>query len=333
MHFGKLDAAERDVLLQAAILAPSMHNTQPWKFRFHGTTVEVHRDPRYELPAEDPERRMVLIGTGAAMFNIRVAVAHLGFGTTVTMQAELDGTLAAELTVDAASAGDAALADLFPFLARRRTNRGPYADRTVPIELREALVNAALAENAMLEWVTDADRRRRLLSLTADANLADATDPARTAERRHWVGGSRDRDGVPSASLGPRAIPLSAPVRDLGASRTDHSRDIGKFEAHPELAVLSTLHDSPRDWLVAGQALERVLLVATANGLATSMLTQAVEHADLRWLIRDPLSGWSEPQVVLRLGYGTEVPPTPRRPAAEFVETDVAVTTQQDVDQ
>jgi hypothetical protein len=185
----------------------------------------------------------------------------------------------------------------------------------------------------MLEWVTDAGRRRRLLSLTADANLADATDPARTAERRRWVGGSCDRDGVPSASLGPRALPLSAPVRDLAASRADHSRDIGQFEAHPELAVLSTLHDSPRDWLVAGQALERELLVATANGLATSMLTQAVEHADLRWLIRDPLSGWSEPQVVLRLGYGTEVPPTPRRPAAEFVETDIAVTAQQDVDQ
>src|SRR5918994_5483870 len=127
MHFGKLDAAERDVLLQAAILAPSMHNTQPWKFRFHGTTVEVHRDPRYELPAEDPERRMVLISIGAVLLNLRVAAASLGYDVAVGVDPDPGRTLVAELTVALMpGAGDHSLAGLFPALGRRRTNRQPF---------------------------------------------------------------------------------------------------------------------------------------------------------------------------------------------------------------
>jgi hypothetical protein len=97
-------------------------------------------------------------------------------------------------------------------------------------------------------------------------------------------------------------------------------RPTGEFENQPVLAVLATSHDSPRDWLVAGQALQHVLLVATRAGLAASLLTQAIEHRELRWLVRDPLGGRSEPQVVMRLGYGPEASPTPRRPIGEFVD-------------
>jgi hypothetical protein len=68
--------------------------------------------------------------------------------------------------------------------------------------------------------------------------------------------------------------------------------------------------------------MQRVLLVATREGLAASLLTQAIEHSELRWLVRDPMGGWSEPQVVMRLGYGPEASPTPRRPIVEFIDPD-----------
>ena len=75
--------AERDAMLRAAVAAPSMHNTQPWRFRFAGRTVEVHRDRERELPAEDPSRRMLYVSLGASIFNLRVAAAALGIGTEV----------------------------------------------------------------------------------------------------------------------------------------------------------------------------------------------------------------------------------------------------------
>lgn len=321
-----LDATERDMLVRAAVLAPSMHNTQPWRFRFTGDRVEVHRDPHRELPVEDPQRRMSLISAGAALFNLRVAAEHAGYRAAVTLYNQTDRTLVAEIQLAAAKPGDdAPLGALHPYLATRRSNRSPYAETVIPAELRAALGTAAADEGAMLDWVHDPSRRDWLLSLGADANMFDNTDMARRTERGRWVGGDRDREGVPTSALGPRPKRRSAPVRDLAANRADRARPSADFEADPTLAVITTRYDMPKSWLVAGQALEHVWLEATRHGLAMSLLTQAVEHAELRWLVRDPRAGWSEPQVVIRFGYGPEAPETPRRPVSEFIDPDEAL--------
>jgi Nitroreductase family len=97
---------------------------------------------------------------------------------------------------------------------------------------------------------------------------------------------------------------------------------VAHFEQHPQLAVLSTRRDGPAEWLRAGQAMERVLLEATARGMATSLLNQAIEHDQLRWLVRDLLGTWARPQAVIRFGYGPPVPPTPRRPIADVLLPD-----------
>jgi hypothetical protein len=319
----ELDPGEREVLLTGAILAPSMHNTQPWLFRFCQCTVEVHRDPSRDLGAEDPDGRLTLIGVGAAIFNLRVAAASLGReATTVLWPDPNRPTLAAEVRLGSALSEIAEQADLFPYLSRRRTNRFPFEDRPVPTEVQQDLTLAAAIEGAKLDWVEDASRARRLLQLASDADFAEADDPARIVERGMWVGGERTDDGVPSTSLGPRAAESSSPVRDLAVDPGDRLRDSARFEPHPTFAVLSTARHDPTAWLVAGQALQRTLLVATSHGLAVSLLNQPVEHKDLRQLIRDQQSGWGEPQAVLRLGYGPDVLPTPRRPIDDFVLED-----------
>ncbi len=321
-----LDSVHREKLVAAAIQAPSMHNTQPWRFRFVGDRVEVHRDPRYELPVEDPQRRMSLISAGAATFNLRVAAARLGYGATATPHNQTDRTLVAEVQLTAELNPEGTrLAELYPYIAVRRTNRNPYSGREIPNDVKAELVTAAADEGTMLDWIRDPSRRDWVMSLSADANLFDNTDAARRAERARWVGGERDRDGVPRAALGPRPSRRSAPVRDLAATRADRDRPARQFESEPVLAVLTTRYDMPKSWLTAGQALEYVWLTATRHGIAVSLLTQAVEHTELRWLVRDPRAGWAEPQVVMRFGYAdaeSPAPSTPRRPVTEFIDLD-----------
>ncbi len=311
---------EREVLLQAAVAAPSMHNTQPWRYRFDGNTIEVFRDRARELPAEDPDGRMLHLSLGAACFNLRVAAAHLGLGSAVRHVVDPARTeLVAEVELSKENPPAPDLADLYESIPSRRTNRNPYLDTRLPDDVRARLGAVAATEGTVLEWISDPVRLHWLRMTIADADTEDGWDATRTAERRLWVGGERDGEGVPASALGPRPHGRNAPVRDLAATPDDARRPGADFEQDPQLAVLSTRRDGPAEWLRAGQSLERVLLEATKHGVASSLLNQAIEHRQLRWLVRDPLGSWPRPQAIIRFGYGAPVPPTPRRPIADVL--------------
>jgi nitroreductase len=313
--------ADRDAMLRAAVAAPSMHNTQPWRFRFAGRTVEVHRDRERELPAEDPSRRMLYVSLGASIFNLRVAAAALGIGTEVRhLMDQRSPDLVAVVELDAPLSE--AMAGLAPYLMQRRTNREPFSDTRVPDQVRVELDLSARIEGAVLQWLDRPPRQWWLRMATSDAMAADDEDRGRTAERRRWVGGDRADDGVPSSALGPRVAGGDPVARDLAATPADELRPVADFERAPQFAVLATRYDGPIEWLRAGQALERVLLEATAKGVSTSLLNQAIEHEGLRWQINDPLGPWQRPQAVIRFGYGPPVPPTPRRPIADVLIRD-----------
>jgi nitroreductase len=318
-----LAGTDRDVLLRAAVAAPSMHNTQPWRFRFGESAVEVFRDPARELPAEDPDGRMLHLSLGAACFNLRVAAAQLGLGAAtryVVDPARLDLVAEVELWPDVPPAED--IRGLYESVPVRRTNRNPYLETRLPDDVRVRLGAVAASEGTALEWITDPLRLHWLRMTIADADFEDGWDATRTAERRRWVGGDRPAEGVPASALGPRPHSRTGPVRDLAATPEDARRPVAEFEQHPQLAVLSTRRDGPAEWLRAGQALERVLLEATRHGVATSLLNQAIEHHQLRWLVRDPLGSWTRPQAIIRFGYGAPVPPTPRRPITDVLVAD-----------
>ncbi|MGW1344412.1 Acg family FMN-binding oxidoreductase [Kribbella sp. NPDC002412] len=314
----ELSAGDRDAMLRAAVAAPSMHNTQPWRFRFDGWTVEVFRDRERELPAEDPDRRMLYVSLGAAIFNVRVAAAGRGYGSQVqhlTDQRRPDLVAVIEL----GGPRSHRLELLAPYLIHRRTNRRPFTGQRVPAQVRAELGLSARVEGAELRWLDRPDGGWWLRMATNDVVATDDQDEAKTTERRRWVGGDRDVDGVPSGALGPKPAGGVAVVRELAATAADATRDVASFEHEPQFAVLTTRYDGPPEWLRAGQALERVLLEATAHGVSTSLLNQVIEHEDLRRQIDDPLGPWSCLQTVIRFGYGPRVPPTPRRPLADVL--------------
>src|SRR5437016_3432391 len=154
-----LTGRDRDELLRAAVAAPSMHNTQPWKFRFDGLVIEVHRDRGRELPAEDPDRRMLYLSLGAAVFNLRVGAAQLGYGTDV--RSVLDRRrpdLVAEVELVAGGPETEQLNALAPYVQQRRTNRQPYLERQVPDQVRRLLDLTSSLEGAELQWLDDRAR-------------------------------------------------------------------------------------------------------------------------------------------------------------------------------
>ena len=312
-----LTSTATNLLLRAATLAPSLHNSQPWAFGVGHRRVEVFAAPSRQLRNTDPTGRSLLISCGAALFNLRVAAEHLGFHPRVRLLPDDDDpTLVAVVEVDHRHPPPGGLGVHYAAIPARRTNRRPFRDQTIPHSVLAALGEAARAEGAMLRMSDDPDEVARIIDLLHDADLADHTEPARTTEREAWVGGVRRDDGIPAHPLGPRPSEPRTPFRDLGQA-VAVARDYAAFETTPTVAILSTTQDQRVDWLRAGQALERLLLAATAAGLSASFLNQPLEQDDLRCLVRSPTTGVGHSHMILRLGYGDKVPATPRRPLAQ----------------
>jgi nitroreductase len=306
-------------LLAAAVAAPSMHNTQPWRFRVrrYAHVIELYADPARALPHSDPHGRAIHIACGAALLNLRLAAAVAGREPVVTLLPDpLQPVLLATVRLAGPYQAQPAESELYAAIPGRHTSRLPFSDRPVPPAELAELVEAAKVEGAILH-VLDHNETVRVLRLVRDAERDQLADPAYRAELAQWAGGARDDDGIPDTALGPRAYDPAAPVRDFTAGRAGR-RGYAWFEKHPQLAVLSMPADDRASWLRAGQALQRVLLTATARGIAASPLTQPLETADA-WLVRDPRSGHEQPQMILRIGYSLPVPSTPRRPVSQVL--------------
>jgi nitroreductase len=312
----ELGGEDGHVLLTAATAAPSLHNSQPWSFDMDGGEVLVYADPGRQLTRADPSGRSLLISCGAALFNLRVAAEHLGFHPRVrVLPSPAEPTLVANVSLDSRHAHLGGLAAYFPAIAARRTNRLPFHDRPLPQSALASLAEAARAENAMLRIYDDPNEVSRIVDLLGEAEVREAGDPAVRVERQGWIGGPHRDDGVPTRSLGPRPDEPGVPFRDLGDG-VSVTRDYARFESTPTVAVLSTLHDERVDWVRAGQALQRVLLEATASGLAASFMNQPLEQPALRGQVRSPTSGVGHSHMIMRIGFGDPVPSTPRRPVS-----------------
>ncbi|MEU8756804.1 hypothetical protein AB0C88_40630 [Streptomyces chartreusis] len=317
-----LDAAAVESLLAAAVAAPSIHNTQPWRFRLDpdNQILEVRSAPERTLPRTDPTHRAQYLSVGAAVFNLRLAALHLGRRPEVRLLPDPhDPGLLAAVRLTALSAADEqpVAPGLYEAIARRHTSRMPFTGRPVPEPIVAEMTFNAHTAGARLH-VPDIVGTRRLLRLTAAAEARNHAHPERIAESRAWITapGADTSYGIPVTALGPPDAGKRVATRDFTGPVPAARRPARWFERHVQLALLWTSHDRLDDWLRAGQALQYVLLTATANGVRTSLLHQAMEWPDLRAATAFPRHKRCHPHMLIRFGYGPDGTGAPRVPGA-----------------
>lgn len=306
-----------------ATLAPSVHNTQPWRFVLGRQALEIHTDLTRRLAVLDPSGRQLMISCGCALFNARVSLAASGYDATVHRLPDPGRPgLVARLTVTPhdASAAAGVVADPAPLAALdavvelRRTNRRRFATDTVPEHLLDLLERAAADESSVLYPIRGSDDRIATAVLSQRADRQQNADPAYRAELRAWTTNDPDReDGVPSL-----AVPSAGPAFDEVPIRDFDTTDSGELPAETYssadqcLVLLGTAVDSAEAWIRAGEGLERVLLEITRHGYSASPLTQVVETASTRQALRNELRLAMHPHVLLRIGRAAATP-APRR--------------------
>jgi hypothetical protein len=296
--------------------APSKHNTQPWQFVIRDESLELYADPTRTLAVTDPHRREMVISCGAAAQHAAVAARAAGY--TVTLPLLPDGpdgplTRLSEAAPRATTPGDL---ELLAAIARRRTDRGPLDAEKLPPELPFTLQSDAAEEGCGLRLVSRTGDRATLADLVQRAERLLQRRGEAQQELSPWLRGTGDtqRDGVPAThTRGPAASQRAEFVqRDFSTVESTPLHD-RPGEDRPLVAVLTTPNDRVADWFAAGRALGAVLLHATVAGANASYLNQPVEDVALRAELRDHLQLSGFPQLVLRIGVGADVPPTPRR--------------------
>jgi hypothetical protein len=308
-----------EFLIGYAILAPSSHNSQPWLFRINAMDLELFADRRRALPIIDPQQRELTISCGAALFNLRVAAEYFGHVYRVDSLPDPEQPdLLARFHLGLS--GETRSEDILMFnaITQRRTNRQPFVADPVPDALLADLSEAASQEGAWLRIVDGDANRHAVANLVAEADRVQWADRHFREELARWVRTRPEevRDGLLVQDMGVKdwlAFLGPALIRtfDRGGGQAARDQDIALHS--PVLAVLGTEADTAPNWLAAGQALQSLLLRARADGVWASYLNQPIEVESLRPQLASILDATGFPQILIRLGYGPDLRPTPRR--------------------
>ena len=316
------DSSPRDLFVRAiryAILAPSSHNSQPWRFCIAGDQMEIYADRTRALAVIDHADRELVISCGAALFTLCLCLRNLGVEPAIKRQPEgRDADPLARVRILGKRATTTDERVLFGAITKRRTTRAAFEARDLSDQLQRALAAAVENEGAWLWRIQTQQQRIALADLIAEADREQWSDPRVRRELAAWMHPNRSAsgDGMPGHTVGlSDLVSVVAPVVmrtfDLGGGRAAHDREIAL--GSPLMAVIGTEADNSKDWLVAGEALMHLLLRATAEGVRVSYLNQPIELAHLRARLREMLVSELYPQLCLRLGFGPVVRPTPRR--------------------
>lgn len=307
-------------LVRYATLAPSGHNTQPWRFRLHPTGVVIIPDPLRRTPVVDPDDHHLFVGLGAAAENLSIAAGARGQGGEVAFDPSAAGGVFVRL--GQRSDADTALFDAIP---RRQSTRSDFDGQPVSMGDLKTLTVTARTPGVDLILITDRPQLNRVRDLVVTGNSAQLADPAFVRELTAWLRFSPRQamergDGLFTAASGLPVLPAWAgsALFDLTfKEKSENDKYARQIASSPGIAVFVSQHPDPAHWVQAGRACQRFALQATALGMKHAFINQPVEVARLRPELASlvGLPG-RRPDLVMRFGYAAALPCSARRPAA-----------------
>jgi len=307
-------------LLRYATLAPSSHNTQPWKFAIRHDTIHIFADPSRWLRVADAERRELHISIGCALENLLIAADHFGYRSDVTYlpYAKQPDHMASVQLVSAPQTTPHYDPALFAAIPTRHTNHKRYDNRPIPPDDLRAIEQCNQDQNTILFLSDDSTIKEHAENLITEGDARQFADPAYREELGYWIG--QGVFGAPwlLAKMGQLAVTY------INMGKSVAKQDVRALMSAPVLGVLASPTDDAHAHLCIGQIFERISLTATARGIRIHPMSQPLELIDLRQKLATllPLTG-VVPQHAFRLGYADpETEHTPRRPLEEVIITE-----------
>lgn len=325
--------ASIEEVVAAASRAPSLHNTQPWRWRLQGDALELRADRTRQLHVADPDGHSLLVSCGAAIELTTLALAARGWTVNaVLLPNPDDGDLLARFSLGSPGEPDGTAVQQVLAAGRRRSDRRVFGLMPVSPDVVERLRAAAQAPAVYAHFALREDESLELAVAISRADRSQRDDPAYAAEMAEWV--RRDpstSDGVPTSAIPavaddtPRHTDI--PLRDFELGIPGTQLINAGADERPLIVVIFTEADNPLERLRAGQSMMRLMIAAEREGLASCPLSQSVDLLFFRSQLRTLMSWTGYPQMMLRLGQRpSSVPPplTARRRVGDVLTIESA---------
>lgn len=304
--------------LRYAVLAPSAHNTQPWRVEINGDQASIYRDPDYTLQESDGTLRETFLGLGAFLENLIVAAAHWHYQVTISQLAFTTADLliarlrfspiAADTEQGLLSTTSKVMTDpdLFNGITKRHTNRGHYVTTSLSEDTLKAL-KVAIEPDLLAVYITDSQAKERIARLVGQATQMALS--VNTMKRELADLTFRESEQRPVGMM-VEALTETPPEATSGADWTLHHMNAAEhgqywhdtFASSPVQVLIGTRYDGPEAWLAAGRLMERILLKAAALGFTHCISAGPIEVPTLLPELRKEMAADYRPQALFRLG-------------------------------
>ncbi|ULE35421.1 NAD(P)H nitroreductase [Mycobacterium sp. IDR2000157661] len=314
------DAQTIRTALTLATRAPSIHNSQPWRWMVGERSLHLYADPTHHLIHADPDRRELMVSCGLVLNHAVIALSALGWRARVSRfpnPAEPSHLASVLLSSSPADHHDVALAAAIP---RRRTDRRHFSPWPVP---RGDVATIGARTARMGIQLRCVEMSRDISGIVAEAVSRHDHDSGYRAELSAWSGRRAATTGVPARNI-PAPATASLLGRRFAAGVMNSPGDAAAGEDHAALLALGSAADDDLARLRAGEATSMALLTATSFGLATCPVSEPLEIGETRdAIMAEVFDNREYPQMMFRIGWAPvgadPLPSTPRRPIDEVV--------------
>ncbi len=312
-------AEEIKFFLRFGILAPSTHNTQPWKIKIANNTALILPDWSRRLPQADPDDSNLFFSLGCLAQNTIIAAAKFGYTVFPKIEIVTKQESSIQLVFKKTGTSNRSLAELFPALSQRYSNKLVYSKKLIdPDQLR--CLREISADNTKVVLTTDDEIINRVSQIHQEAVAEYAQKKDFTVELSHWMrtNNTKADDGMPAFVVGQTGIPAMIGKHVIGRfpqiMKLLAKKDRRLIQSSSAVGIIASPDDHMRDWIYSGMTYEKLALQATVLGLSTTVMAAMTEDKFSKKALGEIFNVPRIPQMFFRLGFSSNVPyHTPRR--------------------
>ncbi len=311
-------------LLRYAILSPSTHNIQPWKFKIAGDSASIFLDETKKLPANDPLDRDLYISLGYCVETLAQAADSFGVLKTTQVFTGRSDNMVATISFDFSKYKLRSTKSLEGIINRINA-RGKFSDKALPADLMQILANISKSNSVQAHFVTDKAGIKRLAELTAEGLRMAYHDPVFRREISSWIRNnwSKRRDGIPGYSLrmpAPMSLVIARMMRHFDIGDKLGKLNQMSLQSAQMICVITAKNSSPNEWLEVGRVAMRIMIELNARGIRSSVFVASVEMGELYKEVQKVINSSETPQFLFSAGYmDDELQHTPRHDVESFL--------------